>query len=492
MQSRQTVVHYTVYFSGNSHQISDNQMLASFLYKYTAHDGKEFFRKGYDGCGVTNGLMGTIFGSGLKEQAEEVVAEVLALVKKGHRVILNCYAHSRGAMAALTMIRLLRTYDRSMIEINLAMLDPVPGNLLTTAKIDFMHVSLANQNVDVSDCRNLTRVIALYPNIPLPDIAVHAPLLPRYPDKCDVEESIVPGCHAETQYLQEYSDELSMTNRTFIVYARTLRFLQDCGTRLNIPAVSINQLDMVNQSETQALINCYQSEMRGVYENARRDCHATDDMQIVTDKSGEPKFLNMHHKKLSGVEGGDNDCVFRFSNVMRRYGRVNDDYTSAVVFNTFKTFSGQLFSFINKQKMEEARKVIFVRFMQELESKNKFNDAEEFTNALRNVIAVALIKEPFAFGLFNSSNTANEALRLLRQRDFKLLSNVIMGSCSGMLRLADLCMFVTGNDDEGLFEASRASAIYQLFKPGDNAVLMRNNIQEFVGGAELEPVLELK
>ena len=84
----------------------------------------------------------------------------------------------------------------SRLRLSLCVFDPVPGNLITTAKyLDLLgNVTTANRHIDLRSCR-IVRCLALYPADPLPDIAFHAPLLPDYPKGCEVEEDATLGCH---------------------------------------------------------------------------------------------------------------------------------------------------------------------------------------------------------------------------------------------------------------------------------------------------------
>jgi hypothetical protein len=95
----------------------------------SSFSGNEY-KMGFDGCGVTNGLSGTLFGTGLEEQCKEVVKYVHSLLKDGKKVILNCYGHSRGGIAALMLAKMLGGFAKDLVEVNLALLDPVPGNLI--------------------------------------------------------------------------------------------------------------------------------------------------------------------------------------------------------------------------------------------------------------------------------------------------------------------------------------------------------------------------
>ena len=81
------------------------------------------------------------------------------------------------------------------LQLCLALFDPVLGNLLLSVRCDALGRTVANQARDLSRCRVLARVLAIYPHEPLPDLAFHAPLLPRYPLAAAVEEDATLGCH---------------------------------------------------------------------------------------------------------------------------------------------------------------------------------------------------------------------------------------------------------------------------------------------------------
>ena len=96
----------TIYFSGTGHDIMDLDCLASFLYANNVQNDSQM-RLGFSGCGVTNGLSGNLFGTGLEDQCQVVKKQVLELIKQGKKIKLNCYGHSRGGIAALLLTKML-------------------------------------------------------------------------------------------------------------------------------------------------------------------------------------------------------------------------------------------------------------------------------------------------------------------------------------------------------------------------------------------------
>lgn len=273
----------SVYFSGTGFSINDQSFLSADLLKNTQENESQI-KMGFNGCGVDYGFTGIIFGSGLDKQCAQVIARILKEINAGHQVTLNAYGHSRGAVAALLLAKQLSNVDQEKLTINLALLDPVPGNLITTATLDPLQISLANKAMDLSDCKPLRKVLALYPQIPLPAIACHAPLLATYPQETDLDVEVVNGCHAQAEQLFDRSSDL--------VKLRVEEFLVQNGTVLQ------TERDYNDTAAMKELyLKQYQAELRYVKPNSR-DTHAATGT-VITAKA-DAKFLNNRHKKLAG------------------------------------------------------------------------------------------------------------------------------------------------------------------------------------------------
>ena len=273
------------FFSGTGFNISEDQkFLAASLYKEASDNsaaGSEVHNFGFSGCGVDFGIMGMLWGTGLDKQAETVIAQVEKEIKKGNKVTLNAYGHSRGGIAALLMAKQLGKINPDLLEINLALLDPVPGNYITTSSMDFLNISLANKAMDLSDCKPLKKVLALYPFKPLPDIACHAPLFPKYPNHTNVEEDAMPGCHAEAEHLRA---EAGM-----ITQKRVRMFLASCGTQLNDSYAENDNLEGITRS--------YMSALAGLPNNdhsAVKRCSHSSSGKIIEANRGHENFTQKY------------------------------------------------------------------------------------------------------------------------------------------------------------------------------------------------------
>ncbi len=273
----------SIYFSGTGFSINDDRFLASSLYARTKENESQI-KMGFNGCGVDYGLTGTLFGTGLDQQCNQVIERVLQEIQAGHQITLNIYGHSRGGIAALLLAKQLAPIDKEKLHINLALLDPVPGNLITTSTIDPFKISLANKTMDLMDCKPLKKVLVLYPHIPLPAIACHAPLLVSYPQETVIHEEVINGCHAQAEQLAHPSSKLARL--------RIEEFLIQNGTQL--------QTDR-DYSDTEAMkasyLSCYKQELAYVNKAFSRDTHSVDGRIIIATPGA--KYLNSHHKALA-------------------------------------------------------------------------------------------------------------------------------------------------------------------------------------------------
>lgn len=274
----------SVYFSGTSFSINDNQFLAGCLHNKTEISESQI-KMGFSGCGVDYGFNGVIFGSGIDEQCETVINRIMQEINDGNHITLNVYGHSRGGIAALLLAKQLGNVDINNLVINLAMLDPVPGNFITTSRLDPFKISLANKTIDLSDCKPLKKVLALYPHIPLPTIACHAPLLVSYPSQAEVEEEVVNGCHAQAENIFEPSSTL--------VKLRVEEFLVQNGTKLQTEICYTNKELM-----KQIYLEFYPKELPYVKEAFSRETHSARRM-VITATPGA-NYLNSRHKALAG------------------------------------------------------------------------------------------------------------------------------------------------------------------------------------------------
>ena len=209
------------------------------------------YKIGFNGC---DGLLGYVFASGIDEQCQQVVSQIIKIREKilesksSNRIVINCYGYSRGGATALMLAKMLGQYPIDMVEVNLVLLDPVPGNSIISAKLDLFDLTLANQVIDLSSCHNLKRVISIYHAKPSPEY-FFSPLRPSYPANTLVEDNIVPSLHYEignsrfaiareiTTYFKEYMGSCgvnfsNINNSTFLRNTH-LSYSEDFFNQLN-------------------------------------------------------------------------------------------------------------------------------------------------------------------------------------------------------------------------------------------------------------------
>uniref|UniRef100_A0A7S1A2U5 Uncharacterized protein n=1 Tax=Noctiluca scintillans TaxID=2966 RepID=A0A7S1A2U5_NOCSC len=241
------------------------------------------FKLCFEGCGVSHGVRGTLFAHGLQEQCR-VVRQYLDIFREARiPVQLNFVGLSRGGIGGLYLAQSADLDPREVV-INLLLFDPVPGNFIWMARVDYLGVMNASSSMDVSHVRNLGRVVVLYPHQPLPSIAVHAPLLPIFPEGLKVERDVILGCHQGALWLRARSD-------TCLAFVYIRDFLLDCGTRLTTDRTS-RSLD-VSVDSLCSLLN----EELGKDEPTSRSGHAPGGEVIMRYARG--KFLNRYHEKIS-------------------------------------------------------------------------------------------------------------------------------------------------------------------------------------------------
>lgn len=280
----------SIFFSGTDFRIDNPSFLTASLYNRTIENETQL-KKGFDGCGVLYPFRGGIFGSGLDEQCDEAIQLISKEIAEGHEITLNLYGHSRGAVGALMLAQQLSDVDPSLLSINLAMLDPVPGNMTITPNLDPFNISLANKTMDLTACQPLKKVLALYPH---QSLFFHAPLFVSYPEHIELEEEVIAGCHAQAENL--------IHSASHIASLRIEEFLAKNGTQWEASAFYLKN----NNSELNARYKqFYERDLNKIKKSETRDTHSAKGVYINT-KTGA-QYFNEHHKRLCG--GTENDSV---------------------------------------------------------------------------------------------------------------------------------------------------------------------------------------
>lgn len=259
------------------------------------------FKLSFDGCGVSNGMRGLLFADGLLSQCQQVQRHVRTLMECGHsKIVLTAVGLSRGGIAVLFLAQLLGDINRELLQLNLLLFDPVPGNLISSSRfLDVMGTSTANSSLDLSKCKNICKILALYPYEPLPDIAFHAPTLPNYPsvdegNQCDIVEDASLGCHQGALFCTENVESI-------LSYLQISEWLLDCGVTFNYLGAQA-----VARSPETCLVMMDKELMRLNKESRRvvRHAHSLPAGGCIVRHRGKARFLNRYHKKLSLLLNG--------------------------------------------------------------------------------------------------------------------------------------------------------------------------------------------
>ena len=316
----------TVFFEGTANPVREHVTQIGLLADeavaanvtagvYGAHPDLQY-KMCFDGSGVAFGCRGTLFAHGLRQQCRSVHCRInelldmhassalatsvradagVASLPPQHLLLVNVVGLSRGGIAALYLAQVLGQDLR--LRLNLCLFDPVPGNLLTSARfMDCCGLSTAARCADISHCRNVAQVLALYPHEPLPDISFHAPVVPRYPSGAEVVEDGVLGCH-QSGLWHPHSNVASRLS-----YHRIRTFLSKCGTTMDEAVVPWNARELAQclasmggeLNTSVPTTRCAHCCLRGVA-MTRRLCAGAK----IVRHGGGARYLNKYHEHLA-------------------------------------------------------------------------------------------------------------------------------------------------------------------------------------------------
>ncbi len=520
---RDELITLTVYFSGTAMKISSQSNLVGYLFANTPAEGLQQ-KKGFDGCGITHGdFWGGLFGYGTEEQAQEAYQHVLSLLKEGKRVRLNCFGHSRGGVSALLLAKMLGDYPKDQVEVNLALADPVPGNIPFQVRNDPLSTTLAKKAMDLSNCKSLNRVLTLYTHDSMLETEEllrlfaygHTPVLPQYPKRTFLKEVVVPGSHSEVLFVKPWKVKgpgkvLEIpSSQVYINVMLFVRFLTECGTQfifnpaaiLTLPWIESDKPDVHTGMDLRNLTNMDSSTKQHqeahsilfkAYEDARanieignervRVCHSTSPTSIVADPT--QYYLNSQHRALaeefrSSVPTRSAQSQLAIDGVAisitpprpARAPREDVDYSSLETMNLFKSFLKALESGMSDATADSVKGVIMRRYIHQAEQMHKFDDQAQLSTALRNVLALALQCTRIGASSSYASQTGMAALKLFKSQSFAVLGNIIMGSCTNSPSYSDLRQFVIGKGPEKYFASSNSKRLYACLEKSNYSLI---------------------
>eukprot|EP00967_Tisochrysis_lutea_P133025 scaffold232859_cov36-Tisochrysis_lutea.AAC.7 len=326
----------SVYFEGTANTLRPVTTQVGRFFERTkaldvTHSNVEFagerqLKMGFDGCGLTAGMPGVLFAYGLAPQCEQVLQRIKAIAayfctdrdgarapdggdaspgdcSSGPPILVNVLGLSRGGVAALMLAQRLARLPQqtlSRLVVSLVLFDPVPGNLVTTARyLDLLAtvglpgvMTTATGVMDVSYAP-IDRVLALYPHEPLPAIAFHAPILPKYPTCTVVEEEAMLGCHQGALYAPVRACGHSIAAACRLSAHRLESFLAECGTVLveEVPAAAALVSDKI------CLQDC-EDAVAAPPQPSRRVAHSAGVYNGSVNRAPQALLLNRHHLSM--------------------------------------------------------------------------------------------------------------------------------------------------------------------------------------------------
>mmetsp|Transcript_831 Transcript_831/g.996 ORF Transcript_831/g.996 Transcript_831/m.996 type:complete len:340 (+) Transcript_831:64-1083(+) len=247
------------------------------------------WKMAFDGCGVTHGTLGALFAAGLDEQCNSVVGVVKAIMKQ-HPIKVVAVGLSRGGIACMKLALKLSKFSNTEVSLSMLMFDPVAGNAVWTG---FPYTASLSQNLQC--CKNLERVLAIYPFEPLPDIAMHAPSLVKYPPETNVEEDVSLGCHQGALFMTSPRPTVSHTIASNLSFRRIVDYLESEGIELIFP-------DGIYQPTREHCLEICRNEVKKDAPKSIRITHDKTGMnrKIVRQCNEEQKheWLNKQHRQL--------------------------------------------------------------------------------------------------------------------------------------------------------------------------------------------------
>lgn len=439
----------SVYFSGTNHRIDDHETMVGRLYNETFSDEITHFKMGFSGCAIENGHKGLVFGVGLEQQCLAVLEKVKEFILQNKRVLINAYGHSRGGIACYLLSLLLKQYPRNLVKLNLAVSDPVPGNYLTTFSIDFLKISLGAQTFDLSNCHNIQNVLAIYINETVSNFLPYAPLLPKYPTTCNVTEEILPGDHSDAQIMHD--EKLKGNNyQSKIAFYLFSNFLKKLGTQFHF-----------SQKNEKKLLKYYNAIFNNTYSEDFRETHSTPSTCIKS--IPEANFISPIHKKLlDQTKNRFSNYLFRFEpsrNHPTPKKRTNKIEENLTIFEEFLTELQNSLS----EKSKNSDKGILLQLIKEHLPKEKM-PSHQFKNMFRNLLAICLQRNDYAYSLFTISTSGNKAVQLLNTAKYQAIKEIIFLNPKRTIQYSDLRHYVLGKSHYSYFNASRSKDLYNYFK----------------------------
>lgn len=422
------------------------------------HQDTTHFKMGFNGCAIENGVKGVLFGVGVEEQSDQVVAVVKKLIQKGYKVKFNGIGLSRGGIAAILAAIKLSHIDHFHLETNLLLLDPVPGNLFYTPLLDFFNYSLANRAVNLSESKNLNYVETLYPYLEVGDdtgkyldqvlAKFHIPIRPTYPKHARVNEEVILGAHLKAfQDVDKESDEVPLRYGVDIIpvirklsKALMYQFLSRVGS-LADSKENVEQSQIINEFQRDR--EKWTRTLQGIIKNLdpkNRYLHSQNGSKITVSNSAQ--YLNKTHREISNSDSIDvHELCLKVEPERINFEKPKNPVCKADLLELIIIIQENMTA-----KSKEGRKGELLSTIKTNLERDESYSEEQLSFILRDILAVALQRDRYSYSFFGTTTSGLILVKVLNQSRFSAIQELIQSN-DKPVEYSDLCAYVLGRKD---------------------------------------------
>ncbi|HHF7374384.1 hypothetical protein [Legionella bozemanae] len=458
IEERQTHLHRVLQEDCDGIRISSAKEISQ-------HPDATHFKMGFNGCGVDYGVKGLLFGAGVEEQSDQVVAVVKKLIQDGYKVKLNGIGLSRGGIAAILAAIKLAHIDRFHLETNLLLLDPVPGNLFYVPLLDFFKYTLTNRTLDLSHSKNLNYVETLYPYLEVGDDTgerldqilanFHIPIRPTYPKHCQVREEVILGAHLKAfQDLDKEQDtaQINYYGVDVIPVIRKLsraimyQFLSRVGSLTEV-GENIAQTEIIREFERER--EKWTSILAGIIRNIipkNRKLHSQDNSKITVKNSA--KYLNKTHRELIDMESQDpEELCLKVEPERTYFEKKKIPLTKEVLLNLVNVIEDKM-----TDTSKRGRKGILLTNIKKGLDKDVSFSEEQLSFILRDILTIVLQRDRYSYSFYGTTTSGLALVKALNQPEFCAIQELIQFK-GKFIEYSDLTAYVLGRNDSAHFNS---------------------------------------
>ncbi|PWY54987.1 hypothetical protein DGG96_14395 [Legionella qingyii] len=424
------------------------------------------FKMGFNGCGVDYGVKGLLFGAGVKQQSDQLVAVVKKLIKEGYKVKLNCIGLSRGGIAAIMAAIKLAHVDGFHLETNLLLLDPVPGNLFYVPFLDFFNYTLTNNAINLSSSKNLNYVETLYPYLEVGDdteewvdrvlAKFHIPIRPTYPQHCQVREEVILGAHLKAfQDVNKENDAVHLRYGVDVIpiirklsKAIMYQFLERVGSLVGA-GENVEQSEIINEFQREgAQWKRILAEIIASIIPKSRLLHSQDQSRITVSNSA--KYLNKTHRELIDKDSQDPEELCLKVEPERNYlEKKKAPLTKNVLLDLIEFIHSKMTN-VSRQS-SKGKLLTKIKDGIDVENDDFFTD-ERLSFILRDILAVALQRDRYSYSFYSTTTSGLALVNALNQRKFIAIKELLQFD-DKPIEYSDLTTYVLGRNDPAHFNS---------------------------------------